>query len=65
MTTVQDGLRVLTEYLQRARQASWPEVVVDHPAREARLLLAHAMLVPAERLTLLAYDTLDEETLEN
>ncbi|WP_341366275.1 peptide chain release factor N(5)-glutamine methyltransferase [Yoonia sp. BS5-3] len=64
MTTVQDGLRFLTQYLQNERQASWPEVVVDHPMREARLLLAHAMLLPADRLSLLAYDQLDESTLE-
>ncbi len=64
MTTVQDGLRELTEYLQRERDVPWDEVIVEHPAREARLLLAYAMSVPAERLTLLAYDALDEATLE-
>ena len=65
MTTVQDGLRGLIEFLQSEREDPRSEVVVEHSAREARLLLARAMCVPAERLTLLAYDQLDETMLEN
>ncbi|MEL6837734.1 MAG: peptide chain release factor N(5)-glutamine methyltransferase [Pseudomonadota bacterium] len=64
MKTVQDGLRHLTKYLGQNRDLQSPEVVIEHPAREARLLLAHAMSVPAERLTLLAYDTLEDHILE-
>ena len=64
MTTVQDGLRDLTRYLGEDRGVASPESAVEHPAREARLLLAHAMSVPTERLTLLAYDTLDDDILE-
>ncbi|MDX8352113.1 peptide chain release factor N(5)-glutamine methyltransferase [Cognatiyoonia sp. IB215182] len=64
MTTVQDALRQLARYLGEERDVPWSDAAVEHPAREARLLLAHAMSVPAERLTLLAYDPLDEQVIE-
>lgn len=57
MTTVQDGLRDLIAQLKR-------EDVPDAP-REARLILAHAMGVPHDRLNLLAYDPLPDTVLEH
>ena len=48
---IQEALRALAEILANAQ--------IDAPAREARLLLAHAMDVPHERLVLMAHDDLD------
>lgn len=48
---IQEALRALTAQLADAQ--------IDTPAREARLLLAHAMGVGHERLVLMAHDELD------
>lgn len=53
---VQDALRHLTDFVA--------EGPIDAPAREARLLLAHAMGVPHDRLVLMAHDTLDPALYE-
>ena len=63
--TVQQALSDLTTYLNRKPDEKHGNIFVPDPAREARLLLAHAMRVPAGRLTLLAYDKIDEETFDD
>ncbi len=57
MTTVQGGLRALTSDFLRDG--------IPNAAREARLLLAHAMSVPHERMSLLAQDDLSEDVLQS
>lgn len=53
---IQAALRALSETLANAQ--------IETPAREARLLLAHAMGVPHERLVLMAHDDLDPAIFE-
>lgn len=53
---IQEALRALAEILANGQ--------INHPAREARLLLAHAMGVPHERLVLMAHDDLDAATYD-
>jgi release factor glutamine methyltransferase len=64
VTTVQDGIAALTKYFQHEADPEMGQIQVPNGPREARLLLAHAMGVPSERLTLLSYDPLDDDTLE-
>ncbi|MEL6682506.1 MAG: HemK/PrmC family methyltransferase, partial [Pseudomonadota bacterium] len=65
MTTVQDALPGLIEYLERPDDPERGEFHVDHAAREARLILACAMGVPSERFTLFSQDVLELEAHEN
>lgn len=57
MTTANDALRVAIARLTAAG--------IDSPARDARLLLAHAMALPADRLTLHLQDSLATATADS
>ena len=57
MTTVQEGLIAVSRYLQGRD--------VPNPARDARLLLAHAMGVAPDRVSLMAPDPLADATLKD
>ncbi|WP_234417143.1 peptide chain release factor N(5)-glutamine methyltransferase [Loktanella sp. Alg231-35] len=61
---MQKAISDLVEYLKQEPNVEFGNVFVPNPAREARLLLAHAMKVAVDRLTLLAYDEIDEETFD-
>lgn len=50
--TVQEGVSEITEFLRRKG--------LDNPAREARLLMAHAMRVDPSQITLLLRDSVEE-----
>ena len=57
MTTVQEGLIAVSRHLQGRD--------VPNPAREARLLLAHAMGVAPDRVSLMAPDPLGDDALKD
>jgi len=56
MPTVAETLKQVTDALAKAG--------IDRPARDARILVAHAMDVPTDRLTLLLRDELEDEDQE-
>lgn len=57
--SVQDRLRAMTAYLQAA------EIEIPHASREARILMAKAMGVSADRMTLMAHDPIENRLWDN
>ena len=62
--TVQQAITQLVAFLKGEGSGVTGQVPIASPARDARLLLAHAMDLPVQRLSLHAQDPVDEATVD-